>query len=158
MKKSFTLVEVLMSVAIMSVLFLAMSNIIGNLKISKSVIKDKTNFEKKKEILIKVLYSDIINAKQFQIINKDKKFFELKLKTKNSLYDLIEPYVVWYVSKNQNSLIRTESYMPIKKDNFYYIDKFASNLDKFKIFKKNGKYFIYIGTKKPIYFEMYKGF
>ncbi len=157
MKKAWTLIEVLISVTILSILFLAMSNVIGNLKISKNVIANRFEKNKKQEIFIKVLYSDILNAQSLQILNtQNKDYIRLLLRTKNSLYNLIEPYVLWYVSKNENSLIRAESWMQIKDGSIYYADKFMQNVKKFKIFQKNDKYFIYIDTSKPIYFEIYK--
>ena len=153
MKKGWTLIEILISISILSVLFLAMSNIIGNLKISKNFLKSNLKKSKKEELLIKTVYSDIINAKEIKILNTSKNYIRLILKTSNSLYDLINPDVIWYVSKNGNTLIRAESYLKIKNNNFYYADKFTQNVKKFKIFKKNRKYFVYIKSIKPIFFE-----
>jgi len=153
MKKGWTLIEILISISILSVLFLAMSNIIGNLKISKNFLKNNLKKSKKEELLIKTIYSDIMNAKEIKILNTSKNYIRLILKTSNSLYDLINPNVIWYVSKNGNTLIRAESCLKIKNNNFYYADKFMQNVKKFKIFKKNRKYFVYIKSKKPIFFE-----
>ncbi|MEO1924324.1 MAG: prepilin-type N-terminal cleavage/methylation domain-containing protein [Nautiliaceae bacterium] len=153
MKKGWTLIEILISISILSILFLAMSNIIGNLKISKNFLKNNLKKSKKEELLIKTFYSDIMNAKKIKILNTSKNYIRLILKTSNSLYDLINPNVIWYVSKNGNTLIRAESYLKIKNNNFYYADKFMQNVKKFKILKKNRKYFVYIKSIKPIFFE-----
>ena len=159
MKKSFTLVEILISVTILSVLFLAMSSVIGSLKISKKTLRNKFDSMKKKELFIKLLYSDIINSDNIKItLSKEKNYVTLQLRTFNSIYGLIHPYVYWYVSKNGNTLVRAEGYEDIKKNDNYYADKFLSGIKKFRIFENKGKYFVYIQARKPIYFEIYKGY
>ncbi|NPA11700.1 MAG: prepilin-type N-terminal cleavage/methylation domain-containing protein [Epsilonproteobacteria bacterium] len=158
MKKSFTLIEVLLSIAILSILFLAMSNVVGVLKTSKNALLSVQKKEKKKELLIKTIYSDILNANKIKIIKTENpNYIRLYIRTKNSLYNNILPYVMWYVSKNQNTLIRAESYKEINfsNDTPPNSDIFAKNLKKFKIYQKKGKYLIYLGVKKPLYFEMY---
>ncbi|MEO1924171.1 MAG: type II secretion system protein, partial [Nautiliaceae bacterium] len=102
MKKSFTLVEILISIGILSVLFLAMSNVISGLKISKTTLKAAYENSSKEELFIKTLYGDIINAKEIKIqhSHNNKNYDILFLHTKNSLYKNIYPYVIWYVSKN----------------------------------------------------------
>jgi len=158
MKKSFTLIEVLISIAIFSMLFLAMVNSIKNFDTTKKVLNSSYNKEYKNSILIKTLYNDILNAKYVKI-KKSKNFDEIYLKTTNSLYNFISPYVIWYVSKKDKALIRVEDY---KKDSlpnrFDNIDKFLDNVKIFKLYKNRGKYFVYIKANKAIYFEFYKGF
>ncbi|MEO1923923.1 MAG: hypothetical protein ABGX25_05365, partial [Nautiliaceae bacterium] len=57
-----------------------------------------------------------------------------------------------------NALVRAESYEKItfEKDN-YFIDVFKKGIKKFKIYKKDLKYFVYIEGEKPLFFELYKG-
>jgi len=159
MKKSFTLIEILISITILSVLFLALSNVIAYL--SNSSVFISKNYEKSKNNnrFLKILYYDLLNADEVAIRNT-KNYSFVKLRTSNSLYRIPKPYVIWYVSKNKNSLMRLESSKDInitdKED--YYLDKFAQNVKIFKIYKKDGKYFVYLNKNKPIYFEMYKGF
>jgi len=66
--------------------------------------------------------------------------------------------VLWYISKKNNTLVRVESYKKITLPNskLFYLDKFAKNVKIFKIFQKKDKYFIYIESDKPIYFELIK--
>ena len=161
MKKSFTLIEILISIIIFSMLFFAMFSVISQIKHSKNIIKEEFNKNKNTDILVKVLYNDILNALKIKIVKSpDSDFIRLYLQTVNSLYGYCKPYVIWYVSKNRNSLIRVENSEPITLDNenLYYLNKFAQNVKIFKIYKNKEKYFVYIGVKKPIYFEIYKGF
>jgi len=146
MKKSFTLIELLISIVIFSVLVLAMSNIIKEVNSSKNFLVKHYKYQK--NYLIKVLYYDIFNASSIQIIHtKNPDYDKLILKTSNSLYKLINPTVTWYISKK--ALIRKEN-LP------YTIDKFDSNVKIFKIYRKNSKFFIYIKGNRKIFFEFYK--
>jgi prepilin-type N-terminal cleavage/methylation domain-containing protein len=157
MKKAFTLIELMIAVIILSILILAMNNIIVNLKSTKDFLKVYLQKQNKDELLIKTLYYDILNATSIKIIHSiNSNYDRLYLQTNNSLYWLIEPYVVWYVSKNKNSLIRIESPFEIKlpNENAFFLDKFKENVKIFRIFKKGGKDLIFIKAKKPIYFEM----
>jgi prepilin-type N-terminal cleavage/methylation domain-containing protein len=157
MKKAFTLIELMIAVIILSILILAMNNIIVNLKSTKDFLKVYLQKQNKDELLIKTLYYDILNATSIKIIHSiNSNYDRLYLQTNNSLYRLIEPYVVWYVSKNKNSLIRIESPFEIKlpNENAFFLDKFKENVKIFRIFKKGGKDLIFIKAKKPIYFEM----
>jgi len=143
MKKSFTLIEILISIVIFSILVLAMSNVIKEVNFSKVFLSK--HYKMQKNYLIKVLYYDIFNASEIRIIHtKNPNYDTLVLKTSNSLYKLINPTVTWYISKR--ALIRKEN-AP------YAIDKFDSNMKIFKIYKKNTKFFVYIEGKKRIFFE-----
>ena len=160
MRKSFTLIEILISVTILTVLLLAMSNVIGELKISKTVLKNAFEHSSKEELFIKTLYADIMNADSIKIkhSSNNKNYDTLVIHTKNSLYKNIYPYVLWYVSKNGNVIVRAEDFKPISfKSEEYFVDVFKKGVKKFRIFKKGLKYFVYIKGKKALFFEIYKG-
>lgn len=157
MKKAFTLIELMLAIIILSILILAMNNIIVNLKSTRDFLNSYLKEENKNTIFIKTLYYDILNATSIKVIHSfDSKYDRLYLHTNNSLYSLISPYVVWYVSKRKNALIRIESPFNIKlpNENAFFLDKFKENIKRFKIFRKNGKDLIFIDAARPIYFEM----
>jgi len=158
MKKSFTLIELIISIAIFAILFLAMSNVLVGLKNSKDTLKNLYHKNQKKDYLIKVLYYDILNSDTIKIIHtKYPNYDRVLLKTKNSLYNLDSPNVSWFVSKKENSLIRIESNEDInfsKKLFSPFIDIFQKRVKLFKIYRRKGKDLIYIKSKKPIIFEI----
>jgi len=159
MKKAFTLIEIMLAIIILSILLLAINNIIANLKSTKDFLQNISNKEKKNELFIKTLYYDILNSNTMTVKHSfDSDYDRIYLNTKNSLYNLINPYVIWYVSKKNNSLIRVESPFKITlpSDRVFFADKFAENVKIFKIFSKNKKELIFIqaANKKPLYFEM----
>jgi len=157
MKKAFTLIEILLALIILSILFLAMNSVIRGLKTTSGVLNEYYLKQKEKELFIKVLYADILNATSMKILHsKNSDYDRLYLITSNSLYNLTFPYVVWYVSKNRNTLIRVESPYKIKlpSDNLFFLDKFKTNVKLFKIYTKEGKDLIVVKSVKPLYFEM----
>jgi len=157
MKKAFTLIEIMIALMILSVLLLAMNGVIKSLKSTRSVLNNYYFTGKKNELLVKVLYEDILNASSMKIVHsKNSDYDRIYLTTSNSLYNLIYPNVLWYVSRNQNTLIRVESPFKIKLPNYklFFLDKFTSNVSLFKIYKKKGKDLIVIKANKPVYFEM----
>lgn len=159
MKKSFTLIEIIISVMILSILFLAMSGVIKNLKITKEILEKNFVKSSQKDLMIKTLYYDLLNAKTLKIIHSQNSDYDrIYLRTSNSLYRLIYPYVLWYVSKNKNTLIRVESPYKIRlpNDNLFFSDKFDKNIKIFKIYKNKNKILIFIKTKEPLYFEVFK--
>ena len=159
MKKSFTLIEIIISVMILSILFLAMSGVIKNLKITKEILEKNFVKSSQKDLMIKTLYYDLLNAESLKIIHSQNSDYDrIYLRTSNSLYRLIYPYVLWYVSKNKNTLIRVESPYKIRlpNDNLFFSDKFDKNIKIFKIYKNKNKILIFIKTKEPLYFEVFK--
>ena len=157
MKKSFTLIEILLSLIILSILFLAMNNVLNGLKITKKILNNYYISQKLNELLIKTLYADLLNATSIKIIHsKNSDYDRIYMTTSNSLYHLIYPNVLWYVSKNNNTLIRVESPFNINLPNnkLFFLDKFDSNVKLFKIYRKDGKDLIIIKSNKPIYFEI----
>jgi len=157
MKKAFTLIEIILAIMILSILILALNHIIVNLKTTKEVLESVFDKEKENELFIKTLYYDFLNATNIKVKHsKTSDYDRIYLQTQNSLYDLTYPYVVWYVSKKDNTLIRIESPFKIKLPSYeaFFLDKFVNNVEIFRVFRKNGKDLIFIKAKKPIYFEI----
>ena len=157
MKKSFTLIEVMISIVIFSILVLFMSKVVTSLNISLNTINDKYKKENKKSLLVKTLYNDILAKRNIKIKNS-KNYSIVYIQTSNSLYNIPMPYVIWYVSKKDNALMRLESSkkitLPINIENDFYLDKFTSNVEIFQIYQKKDKFFVFIKTNKEVYFEM----
>ena len=159
MKKSFTLIEVMISIVIFSILVLFTSKVIASLNLSLNSL-NKVYYENiKQSLLIKTLYADILASKNINLENRNKNYSILSIQTTNSLYNISMPYVIWYVSKNNNSLMRLESsqkiVLPINNEDIF-LDKFTSNLQIFKVYKKKNYFFVYIKNKKSLFFEFRK--
>jgi hypothetical protein len=145
MKKSFTLLELLISAMLLVFIFSAISNVINSLKISNKVFNQKKNY------LIRVLYYDILNATYINIKHITPDIDEVELITSNTLYNYANPKVIWYVKGG--NLIRLEKIK--EKEMYYTLDSFQRNVKIFKIYRKNGKFLVFVNNK---FFEFIKDF
>jgi len=157
MKKSFSLIELLISITIFSFVYLVMSNIITELKTSENFIKHNYKKFDYKEKILKTLYMDMLNATYFKIVKRNNTFSTIYLRTTNSLYNLSYPFVVWYVTGSGN-LIRVESlnkrFLPLEKIGYLYD---FGKVKIFRIYQNKNKFFVFYKHYKPLYFEFYKG-
>lgn len=115
--------------------------------------------------MVDILYDDIYYSESLSVSGL-KKYSILYVKSKNSIYDIDEPYIVWLVLKNKNRLIRIESAkkitLPIKDDmqKFAFIDEGIKNCEHFTVNiakdKKKVLTYLHVKDKKPIIFEIEK--
>jgi len=156
MKKSFTILELIIAIMIFSLVYLSMSNVIENLKNSESFIKTFYKQNSFNEKILKTLYLDLINSDNIKIVRRNQNFSTIYIHTTNSLYGLSSPFVVWYVTNSKN-LIRIESIdkrlLPIEKTGYLYD---FGKVKIFRIFQNKKKYFVFFKNIKPLYFEFYK--
>lgn len=144
MKKGFTLIEVLVSVVLIGLIVVFLYNAIGILKTSNDSFSNKNAILKERDFLFSTLHRDIfesIEAKKLTTQNSD--FDILKLKTKNSFHDIINPFVVYIVAKDEKRLLRLESSkeiaIPILADKVYelYADEMGAGVEIFKVYGQN---------------------
>ena len=109
MRKAFTLVEMLISVAILSILMLFIYKSYTTLNKSNALLSTKVSKQEQFQKIKLTLYLDLLNAKKnsLSILNQDKQNDVVFLQTSHSLYKRFEPYVA-YISKNHH-LYRVES-------------------------------------------------
>lgn len=142
-KKAFTLLEVLISVTLLSLVLMALyksadlmrgSNLhlFNYLKQATSTLKGSST-----------LYKDLIYADHNITINTEEKFHRLTIEnTTHSLYGLAQAKVVWLVYKKDNTLLRIEGgrySIPLRNEERVEIDVVLKNLELFKIYKSKKK-------------------
>jgi prepilin-type N-terminal cleavage/methylation domain-containing protein len=140
-KKGFTLVEVLVSIAILGILFTFLSKTINSTKkLNKPYIQKATQINSESKIF-KILIKDFSQVIGAASIIYGKKYDIVRLRTKNSIHNIIYPFVTYYVSKKDLALIRTESltkYDLYKKEDIYkeyiYGDILTIKTKSFKVF------------------------
>ncbi len=153
--RAFTLIELIISIFLFFLLTLFLSEAIyqaRNVKFQKSSLIFT---------LSKVLQADILNASFIKIESKNPNYVRIYLKTHNSLHFLRGCInVIYYISKNQDTLLRLESKEKVKiptfKENFF-LDKFVKGVKFFRVYYKNGRYGVFINNGKVTFFEIYKG-
>lgn len=109
MRKAFTLVEMLISVAILSILMLFIYKSYTALNSSNQVFSEKVSKQERLQKIKQTLYLDLLNAKKnsIAILNQAKNRDIVFMQTSHSLYNRFEPYVA-YIFKD-NHLYRLES-------------------------------------------------
>lgn len=169
MKKAFTLLELMISVALISLIFIYLYNTIDSLKFANNFYEEKNKALKLREKFLTTIYNDIAFAKgKVTFLDKQSKEYSIvKIEnTKNSLYNIKNPYILWYVSKKDDTLIRLESKkdikLPMEDKDIYsaHLDKVVTNCKSFKVYPSNDEksFLIYLKDNKikPIIFEFNK--
>jgi len=165
MKRAFTLVEVLVSVALLGLISFFVVSTVSQTKNNNKLFENKIDDNKKLELLSDLLYTDLLYSKEL-IVQGLKKYSVLHVKGKNSIYGIEEPFVVWLVLKNENQVIRMESArkisLPIKNEmkKYIFVDTLLNKCEHFNINlskdKKSILTFVQIKNRKPIIFEIEK--
>jgi len=144
-RKAFTLIEVLISITLLSLVFMALYRSVDILRASNKNLfyhLEKSSSELKSA---KVLYMDILMSDgNISIENKKDKLFSRVtiFNTKNSLYGLFNTKVVWLVYKENNTLLRIEGgeyNMPLKYDDRVEIDEISKNVEQFRLYLNKKK-------------------
>jgi prepilin-type N-terminal cleavage/methylation domain-containing protein len=163
--RAFTLLEVIISVALLGIIFAYLYSTLEGLRKSTSFYKEKLDSFESEQKIVEVLYKDItLSSTKAQFLEKDTKDFTiLKLKTKNSLYNIDNPTVIWYIDKDK-TLKRLESSkdvtIPISFDDIPYsfVDSTKENIEYFRVFfsKENNSILLYLKEEKKnsIFFEV----
>ncbi len=133
-KSAFTLIELLISIVILSILMLFLYKSYANLNRSNLVLKEQTDKIAKIEELKKTLNLDFTSALSVTILKQDPKKDIVFLQTKNSVHNRINPYV-GYIFKDK-MLYRIESLKALKEYPLVADSDFvADRLGKVKIFR-----------------------
>ena len=138
-KKAFTLIEVLISIMLLSLVLMALyrsadilrasnKNLFNHLERSSGALKGS-----------KTLYMDILQSDGNITIISDEEFHQLLINnTKNSLYGLYGAKVTWLVHKKENTLLRIEGgeyTIPLKLEERVSIDIISKKMEVFKIYR-----------------------
>ena len=154
-RNGFTLLETIVSISILFLVTVFLSQAMSDLRLSKKSVDAKISAQKRENSLVNALYYDLMGAKDIKI-SGSKNYSVLLLKTKNSLYDIDMPYVVWYVSKKGNTLCRMESAkkykLPIAPEDSLdvFVSKVVEGIKIFKIYRSKDKksYMVFLKNDK----------
>jgi len=141
--RAFTLIEVLISITLLSLVLMALyksADILrdSNLHLFKHLQKASNTLKGSK-----TLYMDLMHADHNITINHEEKYHRLTLNnTTHSLYGHGQVKVVWLVHKNNNTLLRIEGgnyNIPLRNEEKVEVDIIAENINLFKIYKSKKK-------------------
>jgi len=142
-KSAFTLIEILISVTLLSLVLMALYQSADTLR--KSNLHLFEYIEQSSHTLkgSKTLYRDLMHSDHNISINTDEKFHRLTInKTTHSIHGLSQAKVVWLVYKEENTLLRLEGgkySIPLKNEEQVEIDVISKNIELFRVYKSKKK-------------------
>jgi len=107
-REAFTLIEVLISIALLGIVVVALFSTVTMMRDSNDHLHTYLQKAKKITKATKVLYLDIASSDANITIEKDEFSRVCMEETKNSLYSLSLAKVCWLVLKQNNTLVRVE--------------------------------------------------
>ncbi|NPA66930.1 MAG: prepilin-type N-terminal cleavage/methylation domain-containing protein [Epsilonproteobacteria bacterium] len=142
MKRGFTLVEMMISIAIFSMIALFLYKTYANLNHQNVMFRDSAQEMKYWNKLKKVFYLDFtLNLdNNITIIHQDSKIDTVIFQTSNSIHDRINPYIAYFVK--DNILYRMESFSKLSYQELPNAIGSIDNLGKVETFQ------LYKGLKK----------
>lgn len=145
MRKAFTLIELMISIVILTILMLFLYKSYAALNKSNSSLFEEVQEISKIELLKEVIYKDFsvvrqsadTNTSSVTILNQSKTEDALFFQTNNSIHRRINPYVAYILKDKQ--LYRLESLKPFKEyplgaDSEFIVDELGE-VKNFRVYK-----------------------
>ena len=139
LKKAFTLIEVLISIVLLGIMFTYVYTIINSTKAQNNHYLKKADTIQTEQKIFNLLSLDIAESTSKISISNGFRYDLISFKTQNSIYEIVNPNVLYFVSKKESALIRVESLEPLKLDNkeqvahaFLYADILTTDTLSFK--------------------------
>jgi prepilin-type N-terminal cleavage/methylation domain-containing protein len=154
---AFTLLEVLISIALLGIMLPALFSAVDMLKDSNEHLFEYLEKSKKVTKATKVLYMDILSSDGNISIKTDEQSRLCMNETKNSLYGLPVAKVCWVVLKEKNTLARIEGghyKLPLRSEDRVEVDLAMEGVDTFDVYHQADKVLVLLQekNKNPISF------
>ncbi len=158
-RKAFTLLEVLISIALLGIVILALFSAVDMLQNSNQHLAKYLERSKEVTTSSKVLYLDILSSDGNITIQKDEFSRVCMENTQNSLYALPSAKVCWVVLQENNTLARIEGngyHLPVRYEEKVQIDPIMTELEVFDLYHAEDKVLVLLQQKgkEPISFML----
>jgi len=157
MRRAFTLIELMISVILLSIIVTFLYQSVAQLQNSNQQLMKNTQKTVARENLLNILYMDFINLSSLNIVDKVEKTDVFVLQTSNSFYAMSQPFVR-YVVGDDEVLRRIESVRDTLdfENSFFRFDRIANDVRMLKVYESDGHYFIYIksDSMEDIYLDI----
>lgn len=136
--RGFTLVEMIVSVLLMSILFLYLYGSINNVKKTNEPYMKRSSELEKENKIFNLLTDDFLLASKISV-QEFPKYDIVTFNSTNSLYQMQNPVITYVVSKNEKALLRIESFkkFPINEklniEDIIYTDLLVKNTLSFNV-------------------------
>jgi len=158
-RKAFTLLEVLISIALLGIVVVALFSAVDMMQDSNEHLAKHLEKSKKITKATKVLYLDMMASDGNITIQKDEFSRVCMEETRNSLYALPSAKVCWVVLKKNNTLARIEGnayQLPLNVEERVEVDLIMPNIEVFDLYHEKDKILVLIQQKEkePISFML----
>ena len=158
-RKAFTLLEVLISIALLGIVILALFSSVDMMRDSNEHLSKYLEKSKKVTKATKVLYLDIMGSDGNISIEKDEFSRVCIEETRNSLYALPLAKVCWVVLKKDKTLVRIEGnsyHLPLNSEEKVEIDLIMNDVELFDVYHEKDKLLVLMQqkAKEPISFML----
>ena len=156
-RHAFTLIEVLISIALLSLVLLALYKSLGMLRSSNTQLFSYLERAAEEKKGTETLFLDIMGS-DGNITIKGDEFSRLCIEnTVNSLYELPSAKVCWVVAKKDHALLRSEGNryrLPLGSDARVAVDEVMKDIDLFRIYRSRDRVLVLLQQKNrdPISF------
>lgn len=156
-RKAFTLLEVLISIALLGIVIVALFSSVDMMQNSNQQLAKYLEKSKKITNATKVLYMDMMGSDGNITIKKDEFSRVCMEETRNSLYALPAAKVCWVVLKKDKTLTRIEGntyHLPLGSEERVEIDPIMTYIELFDVYHEKDKILVLIQQKgqEPISF------
>ncbi len=149
-RSAFTLIEVLISIALLSLVLLALYRSVDMLQSSNRQLFHYLEKADKEKQGTETLFLDIVGSDGNLTITGDE-FSRLCLESSvNSLYGLSAAKVCWVVSKKGHTLLRSEGNgyaLPLNSDDRVAVDAVIEDVDLFRVYRQKGEVLVVLRQK-----------
>jgi prepilin-type N-terminal cleavage/methylation domain-containing protein len=149
-RSAFTLIEVLISIALFTLVLLALNKSVSLLRDSNHQLIGHLLKTKEENKIYNTLYLDVLGSDGNLTIEKDEFTRLCAEDTYNSLYGLPSAKVCWLVHKDKNTLLRVEGNnytLPTTFSQHVEIDSLLEGIELFDIYHKDGKVLVLVKAK-----------
>jgi prepilin-type N-terminal cleavage/methylation domain-containing protein len=158
-RKAFTLLEVLISIALLGIVIVALFSSVDMMQNSNQQLAKYLEKSKKITKATKVLYLDIMASDANITIKKDEFSRICMEETRNSLYALPSAKVCWLVLKKDKTLTRIEGnayHLPLRSEERVETDLIMTDIEVFDVYHEKDKVLVLIQQKgqEPISFML----
>jgi len=156
-RKAFTLLEVLISIALLGIVILALFSSVDMMQNSNQQLAQYLEKSKKITKATKVLYLDMVSSDGNITMKKDEFSSVCIEETRNSLYALPSAKVCWVILKKDKTLARIEGnayHLPLRTEERVEIDTIMTDIEVFDVYHEKDKVLVLIQQKgkEPISF------
>ena len=141
-RKAFTLIELMVSIALTVIVVLFLYRALATQEISNKVLAKNATRLRQVDQLFNLLYRDFLESNETKIITTfNKEYNIVYLATKDSLHNIPFAYVMYYVNAKDKTLVRLESAYPFKlpvdleKMKYIFVDRLIKKVSKFRVFQ-----------------------